>query len=105
LTRYEYYTTLKHGFCRGGEALGLTENIRNYYDILARFEEPHMPAFSTFVAQRNNDELKNGELAQEQKLRPAAGVQKDKLKRDAGAQKTGTPKVTELAEGSTRTIK
>jgi membrane-bound lytic murein transglycosylase F len=38
LSRYEYYSTLKRGFCRGGEALALTENIRNYYDILTRFE-------------------------------------------------------------------
>ncbi len=50
LSRYEYYSTLKHGFCRGGEALVLTENIRNYFDILARFEEPHAPGFSTLIA-------------------------------------------------------
>jgi len=50
LSRYEYYSTLKHGFCRGGEALILTENIRNYFDILARFEEPHAPGFYTLIA-------------------------------------------------------
>ena len=49
LTRYEYYSTLKHGFCRGGEALVLTENIRNYYDILRRFEEPYTPSFNLFA--------------------------------------------------------
>jgi membrane-bound lytic murein transglycosylase F len=49
LTSYEYYSTLKHGFCRGGEALVLTENTRNYYDILARFEEPHAPGFRALV--------------------------------------------------------
>jgi membrane-bound lytic murein transglycosylase F len=41
LSRYEYYSTVKYGFCRGGEALVLTENIRSYYDILLRFEAPH----------------------------------------------------------------
>jgi membrane-bound lytic murein transglycosylase F len=41
LARSEYYTTLKFGFARGGEAVILTENVRNYYDILKRYEEPH----------------------------------------------------------------
>jgi membrane-bound lytic murein transglycosylase F len=50
LSRYEYYSTLRHGFCRGGEALVLTENIRNYYDILARTEEPHEPSFGMLLA-------------------------------------------------------
>jgi membrane-bound lytic murein transglycosylase F len=49
LSRYEYYSTLKYGFCRGGEALILTENIRSYYDILARYEEPHTPGFGLFT--------------------------------------------------------
>jgi membrane-bound lytic murein transglycosylase F len=49
LSRYEYYSTLKYGFCRGGEALVLTENIRSYYDILVRFEEPHEPGFGLFT--------------------------------------------------------
>jgi len=41
LARSEYHTTLKYGFARGGEAVILTENVRNYYDILLRHEEPH----------------------------------------------------------------
>src|SRR5262249_28346239 len=49
LSRYEYYGTLKHGFCRGGEALVLTENIRNYFDILARTEQPHAPSFAALL--------------------------------------------------------
>jgi membrane-bound lytic murein transglycosylase F len=52
LSRYEYYSTLKHGFCRGGEALVLTENIRNYYDILARFEDAHSPGYSALGGRR-----------------------------------------------------
>lgn len=50
LARYEYYSTVKRGFCRGGEALVLTENIRNYFDILVRFEEPHSPGLTTILA-------------------------------------------------------
>ncbi len=50
LSRYEYYGSLKHGYCRGGEALVLTENIRNYFDILARTEEPHAPGFAGLLA-------------------------------------------------------
>jgi membrane-bound lytic murein transglycosylase F len=45
LARSDYYTTVRYGFARGGEAVILTENVRNYYDILLRFEEPHRPLF------------------------------------------------------------
>ena len=41
LARSEYYKTVKYGFARGGEAVILTENVRNYYDILLRYEDPH----------------------------------------------------------------
>ena len=47
LTRSDFYITVKRGFARGGEAVILTENIRNYFDILVRYEEPHRPLFST----------------------------------------------------------
>lgn len=43
LSRPDVYETLRHGFARGGEALALTENVRTFYDILARFEAPHRP--------------------------------------------------------------
>jgi membrane-bound lytic murein transglycosylase F len=49
LSRYEYYSTVRYGFCRGGEAVVLTENIRAYYDILMRFEAPHTPGFELFT--------------------------------------------------------
>lgn len=49
LSRYEYFSTLKYGFCRGGEALVLTENIRSYYDILVRYEPPFTPGFELFT--------------------------------------------------------
>ena len=54
LARYEYYSTLKRGFCRGGEALVLTENIRNYFDILVRFENPHSPGLGNLLAGNGN---------------------------------------------------
>lgn len=38
LARPEYYSRLKSGRARGGEAVILVENIRNYYSILSRFE-------------------------------------------------------------------
>jgi membrane-bound lytic murein transglycosylase F len=47
LTRSDFYSTIKRGFARGGEAVILTENIRNYFDILARYEESYRPLFST----------------------------------------------------------
>ncbi len=41
----EHYVNLKYGFARGGEAVILTENIRNYYDVLGRFQPPHTPGY------------------------------------------------------------
>lgn len=49
LSQYEYYSTVKYGFCRGGEAVILTENVRAYYDILQRLEAPHSPGFELFT--------------------------------------------------------
>jgi membrane-bound lytic murein transglycosylase F len=40
LTEPEYYDTLKHGYCRGNEAVQFVENIRNYTDMLTRLEKP-----------------------------------------------------------------
>lgn len=41
LTRPEYAARLKSGPARGGEAVIMTENIRNYYGILTRIEPTH----------------------------------------------------------------
>ncbi|CAG4885109.1 Membrane-bound lytic murein transglycosylase F [Georgfuchsia toluolica] len=38
-----YYSRLKSGPARGGEAVVMVENIRNYYDILSRLEPPWQP--------------------------------------------------------------
>lgn len=43
MARPEYYTRLKSGRARGGEAVILVENIRNYYDVLSRFEPVYTP--------------------------------------------------------------
>ena len=46
LARTEYHTTVKHGYARGGETVIFVENVRTYYDILARFERAYQPIFS-----------------------------------------------------------
>ncbi len=51
LARSDHYTTVKRGYARGGEPVILTENIRNYYDILVRYEDPYRPLFSSFAAE------------------------------------------------------
>ncbi len=43
LARPEYYSRLKSGRARGGEAVIMVENIRTYYDILSRFEPAYRP--------------------------------------------------------------
>ena len=39
----ETFATLKHGYARGGEAMQLVDNIRNYYDVLTRMEARDTP--------------------------------------------------------------
>ncbi|WP_169729496.1 membrane-bound lytic murein transglycosylase MltF [Azovibrio restrictus] len=43
LSRPEYYSRLKSGRARGGEAVVMVENIRMFYDILLRHELPYRP--------------------------------------------------------------
>ncbi len=43
MAKPEYYSRLKSGRARGGEAVIMTENIRSFYDILMRHEAP-LPA-------------------------------------------------------------
>jgi membrane-bound lytic murein transglycosylase F len=47
LMRPDYAAIRKFGYARGGEAVILTENVRQYYDILRRVERPHKPAFDS----------------------------------------------------------
>ena len=39
----EQATQARHGFCRGGEAVVFVENVRTYYDILVKYENPYNP--------------------------------------------------------------
>ena len=43
LAKPEFYSRLKSGRARGGEAVIMVENIRTYYDTLSRFEPPYKP--------------------------------------------------------------
>jgi membrane-bound lytic murein transglycosylase F len=54
LTRSDFYTTVKRGFARGGEAVILTENVRNYFDILVRYEETYRPLFSGMLDEESH---------------------------------------------------
>ncbi|MBC7778885.1 MAG: membrane-bound lytic murein transglycosylase MltF [Proteobacteria bacterium] len=47
LMRPEVAEQTKFGYARGGEAVILTENVRQYYDILQRVEAPHRPEFES----------------------------------------------------------
>jgi len=44
LTRKEYYTKTRYGFARGQEPVIYVQNIRRYYDVLARVITPVSPA-------------------------------------------------------------
>lgn len=46
LTKSEYHSAVKHGYTRGGETVIFVENVRTYYDILAKFEKSYQPVFS-----------------------------------------------------------
>jgi len=46
LAKSEYHEEVKHGYARGGETVIFVENVRTYYDILARFEKPYLRVFS-----------------------------------------------------------
>ena len=52
LTQPNYYTTLKHGYARGGEAVILVESIRSYYDMLKRLEPDQPTAIPEEVSYR-----------------------------------------------------
>ncbi len=43
LSRSGYFSTLSHGFARGGEAVVMVANIRNFYDILGKYRQPSPP--------------------------------------------------------------
>ncbi len=52
LAKPEYYGRLKSGAARGGEAVIMTENIRTYYDILRRYEQPAVSPQALSISSR-----------------------------------------------------
>ncbi|KAF0812951.1 Membrane-bound lytic murein transglycosylase F [Andreprevotia sp. IGB-42] len=40
----KYFSTVKYGYARGGEPVIYVETLRNFYDILVRFEAPYKPS-------------------------------------------------------------
>jgi membrane-bound lytic murein transglycosylase F len=50
LSRSKYASRLKYGYARGGEARAFVENVRIYYDILAKYEKPHQEFLSGFYS-------------------------------------------------------
>ncbi|SMC29225.1 membrane-bound lytic murein transglycosylase F [Andreprevotia lacus DSM 23236] len=43
----KYFSTVKYGYARGGEPVIYVETLRNFYDILVRFEAPFKPSLPT----------------------------------------------------------
>ena len=41
---------VRHGYCRGGEAVAFVESVRTYYDILQRYEKPWQPPLADFAS-------------------------------------------------------
>ena len=52
LSKTAYYTSLKHGYARGGEAVIFVENIRNYYNILMKFESAYKSPYPTLTTSK-----------------------------------------------------
>lgn len=48
LSRGKYASKLKYGYARGGEARAFVENVRIYYDILAKYEKPYRELLGGF---------------------------------------------------------
>lgn len=71
LRNYEYFSTLKHGYARGGETVIFVENLRSYYDILLRFEPPLRPMFPSYLERVTVNNPHNVRLGLDAASRPA----------------------------------
>lgn len=63
LRNYEYFSTLKYGYARGGETVIFVEHLRSYHDILVRFErtdQAMFPPFDEQVTVANPEKVKLG---------------------------------------------
>ncbi|WP_374539010.1 membrane-bound lytic murein transglycosylase MltF [Chitinimonas taiwanensis] len=71
LRNYEYFSTVKYGFARGGETVIFVENVRSYYDILVRFEAAVKPMFPPFNEQVKVSNPENVPLGIDAKVKAA----------------------------------
>jgi membrane-bound lytic murein transglycosylase F len=75
LAKAEYNGTLKHGYARGGETVIFVENIRTYFDILARYEQPYASMFSLASrAAQEKPKLKKIALKKRRRPKPAEPI-------------------------------
>ncbi len=58
LSKTAYYTSLKHGYARGGEAVIFVENIRNYYNITMKFEPAYKSPYPALALTDTKGELR-----------------------------------------------
>ncbi|WP_237759707.1 membrane-bound lytic murein transglycosylase MltF [Sulfuricella sp. T08] len=59
LSKTAYYTALKHGYARGGETVILVENIRNYYNIMMKFEPAYKSPYPALTDTKEGLRLAN----------------------------------------------
>jgi membrane-bound lytic murein transglycosylase F len=57
LSKAAYYTSLKHGYARGGETVIFVENIRNYYNIMMKFEPAYKSPYPTLTTAKEGFRL------------------------------------------------
>ncbi|MFZ2853374.1 MAG: membrane-bound lytic murein transglycosylase MltF [Rhodocyclaceae bacterium] len=67
LARPQYYSRLKSGKARGGEAVIMVENIRVYADILSRYETPYRPLESSMKKKAGKTAAKSAKAAKPRK--------------------------------------
>ncbi len=53
LSKTSSYAALKHGYARGGEAVVFVENIRSYYNIMMKFEQPYKSPYPTLTTTKS----------------------------------------------------
>jgi len=72
LSKAAHNVTLKHGYARGGEAVIFVENIRTYYDILAKFEKPYQSSFPTLASSQDQVRLAASPAQPDKAAKPKA---------------------------------
>jgi len=68
LAQKEYYTKTRYGFARGQEPVIYVQNIRRYYDVLARVltpDEPEKPELPQIVRLESGENAESGEGAEQ----------------------------------------